>query len=156
MSRAAIAALYDAFARLDGEAMQAAYAENARFDDPVFSLSGRSEIGGMWRMLTENAKAQGVDVWKLDYDVRDDTHAHWEAHYRFSKTRRKVHNVIEARFVFDAHDMIVEHIDTFDFWRWSRQALGPMGLFLGWMPSMREGVRKQARANLDRFLARGR
>ncbi|MBC7940883.1 MAG: nuclear transport factor 2 family protein [Chitinophagaceae bacterium] len=159
MNKASIERLYAAFARLDGQAMQACYAENARFDDEAFSLQGRRQVGGMWRMLCEATQTQGAAHWKLDVsgiraaDGRGA--AHWEAHYLFSLTGRRVHNVIDAEFEFDANGLIVKHRDRFDFWRWSRQALGAPGLLLGWTPFLRARVRAQAAAKLERYLAKG-
>ena len=154
MSRKTIETLYAAFARLDSDAMAACYAENARFDDAAFSLSGRREIGGMWRMLCEAVKAKGRDVWKLEVSAITDTSAHWEPHYRFSASGRMVHNIIDAQFEFDGAGLIVHHRDSFDFWRWSRQALGVPGWLLGWTPFLRGKVRAQAGASLKAFLAR--
>ena len=153
MSRKTIETLYAAFARLDSDAMAACYAENARFDDAAFSLSGRREIGGMWRMLCEAVKAKGRDVWKLEVSAITENSAHWEPHYRFSATGRMVHNIIDAQFEFDSAGLIVRHQDSFDFWRWSRQALGAPGMLLGWTPFLRGKVRAQAAANLKKFLA---
>jgi SnoaL-like domain len=153
MSRQTIETFYAAFARLDGAAMAQCYAENARFDDEAFSLSGRREIGGMWTMLCEATKAKGMDAWRLEASAITDVSAHWEAHYRFSATGRLVHNVIEARFEFGADGLIVRHRDSFDFWRWSRQALGAPGLLLGWSPFLKAKVRATAAGNLAKFLA---
>lgn len=154
MSRKTIETFYTAFARLDGAAMAACYAEDARFDDEAFSLAGRREIGGMWSMLCEAVTAKGRDVWRLDVSEVTDKSAHWEAHYRFSATGRMVHNIIEARFEFDAAGLITRHRDSFDFWRWARQALGAPGMLLGWSPFLRGKVRAQAASNLKKFLAR--
>ncbi len=142
---------YTRFAALDGEAMQAAYAADATFEDPAFSLRGAEEIGAMWRMLTEAVRTQGADVWRLQHSKITDHSAHWEATYRFSATGRMVHNVIDAEFEFDAQGRIQRHVDSFDFWRWSRQALGPAGLVLGWTPLLRGKVRQQAAANLRKW-----
>ena len=49
--------------------------------------------------------------------------------------------------------LIVEHRDRFDFWRWSRQALGAPGLLLGWTPMLRNKVRAQAATKLALFRA---
>ncbi len=148
---------YAAFAALDAEAMAACYAEDAAFDDEAFSLRGRTEVAGMWRMLCEVTQAKGRDVWRLQARgiTADARHgqAHWEAHYRFSATGRLVHNVIDGRFEFNPAGQIVRHHDRFDFWRWSRQALGLPGWLLGWSPWLRAQVRAQAAANLRRFLA---
>ena len=149
---------YSAFARLDANSMGSCYAQDAVFEDEVFSLHGQREVAGMWRMLCEATRARGADVWKLAYrDVQADAgsgQAHWDAHYRFSATGRIVDNSIDARFSFDPQGLIASHRDRFDFWRWSRQALGAPGLVLGWTPVLRHKVRAQAAANLDSFLAR--
>ena len=78
---------------------------------------------------------------------------HWEPRYTFSATGRPVHNVIDAAFTFEA-GRIVRHVDTFDLWRWSRMALGFKGLLLGWSPTLRNAVRRQARRGLDAWIAR--
>ncbi|EMR0575493.1 nuclear transport factor 2 family protein, partial [Pseudomonas aeruginosa] len=59
---------YQAFQRLDGEAMAACYAPQATFHDPAFGeLRGR-EVGDMWRLLTSRARD-----FRLDYaNVRAD------------------------------------------------------------------------------------
>jgi ketosteroid isomerase-like protein len=154
---ARVAAFYAAFRELDAASMKAAYAGDAQFRDPVFRLSGRDDIGAMWAMLIEAAR-QGRDVWRLDCGAisADASHgrAHWEAHYRFAATRRLVHNVVEASFSFDAGGLIVAHRDRFDFWRWSRQALGPAGAALGWTPWLRHKVQRQAAARLQAWRER--
>jgi hypothetical protein len=148
---------YDAFARLDAEAMAACYAPDVVFEDEVFSLRGEREAGGMWRMLCAATRARGRDDWRLEVSgVAADAHsgqAHWDAHYRFSATHRLVLNRIDARFEFNDQGLISRHRDRFDFWAWSRQALGLPGWLLGWMPWFRRKVATQARANLDKFLA---
>lgn len=153
-----IVSFYRAFERLDGNAMAAAYAPDAVFEDAVFRLSGRDEIGAMWRMLCASVREKGRDDWRLTFgQVRVDGQmgqAHWEPTYRFSATGRLVHNIIDARFVFDGDGLIREHRDRFDFWRWSRQALGAPGLLLGWTPLLHNKVRVQAAANLAKFRVR--
>ena len=153
MSQDTITRLYAALARLDGEAMQACYAPDAEFDDEAFSLRGAAQIGGMWRMLCSATQAKGRDVWRVEVSQITEHSAHWEAHYRFSTTGRIVHNIIEARIECRPDGLIRRHRDTFDFWRWSRQALGAPGLLLGWTGFLRRKVRLQAATNLARFLA---
>ena len=155
MSKATIERLYAAFAKLDGDTMQACYAADASFEDEVFKLQGRREIGGMWRMLCEATKAKGLAHWKLELSQVNERSAHWDAHYLFSATGRLVLNRIDASFEFDNQGLILKHRDRFDFWRWSRQALGTPGLLLGWSPFLRSKVRAQAAGNLRRFLAKG-
>lgn len=148
---------YTAFAALDPDGMARCYAEDAVFEDEVFTLNGHREVMGMWRMLCTGTQAKGRDAWKLVFSgVEADEHsgrAHWDADYRFSATGRMVHNAIDARFTFNAAGLIATHRDRFDFWAWSRQALGTPGLLLGWTPLLRNKVRGQAMGNLQKFLA---
>ena len=155
MSRSTIERFYSAFAKLDAETMQTCYAADASFEDEVFALRGAREIGGMWRMLCEATQAKGLAHWKLELSQVTDTSAHWDAHYLFSATGRLVLNRIDASFEFDPQGLIRQHRDRFDFWRWSRQALGVPGVLLGWSPWLRAKVRGQAAANLKRFLSKG-
>ena len=147
---------YNAFARLDAEAMGEAYADDVTFEDEVFSLRGKREALGMWRMLCAATKDKGTDVWRLRFgEVKAEGangSAHWDAHYRFSATGRLVDNSIDAQFQFGADGRIARHRDSFDFWRWSRQALGAPGLLLGWTPMLRTQVRARADGNLRRFM----
>ncbi len=148
---------YTAFAALDPDTMAGCYAHNAEFADEVFTLHGKREVTGMWRMLCEGVRAKGRDDWKLVYSgvsAHGNTgRAHWDASYRFSATGRMVINRIDGRFGFDGDGLIAQHRDVFDFWRWSRQALGVPGLLLGWTPFLRAKVRAQAGASLRKYLA---
>ena len=150
-NRALIENFYRAFGRRDGTAMGLCYTPDARFRDPVFELSGE-RIGLMWRMLTERGKDLRVEFANV---VADDAtgSADWQAWYGFSKTGRQVLNVIRARFRF-RDGLIVEHVDDFDFWRWSRQAFGTAGLLLGWTPVLRNKVRAEAMKGLDAYASR--
>ena len=149
---------YSAFATLDTDTMATCYADEVAFDDEVFSLRGKAEVMGMWRMLCEATRAKGRDVWKLEFSAIDANvtqgHAHWDAHYRFSATGRMVLNRIDGVFSFNPQGLITRHRDSFNFWSWSRQALGTPGVVLGWTPFLRNKVRAQALANLRKFLAK--
>ena len=149
---------YRAFAALDSATMRSCYAPDVQFQDEVFTLKGRDEVAGMWDMLCSATRAKGLADWKLEYSgiEADDQvgRAHWDAHYLFSATGRKVLNRIDARFTFTPEGLIATHHNSFNFWAWARQALGTTGLLLGWSPSLHNKVRKMADANLRRFLAR--
>jgi ketosteroid isomerase-like protein len=145
-----ITRFYAAFANRDGVAMAACYGDDARFTDPVFRLRG-TEVGAMWRMLCSRGADLRVEASNLFTDS-DSGSAEWQAWYTFSTTGRPVHNIVQSRFRF-AGGLIVEQVDTFAFWRWSRQALGPLGSVLGWTPLVRNKVRANARVALDRFIA---
>ena len=141
---------YRALQQRDGETMAACYRADAAFRDPVFELQGH-RIGAMWKMLT----SRGVDL-RVEYgnvSAGDETgSADCQAWYTFSATGRPVHNVIHSTFRF-GDGLIAAQVDEFDFWRWSRQALGPAGLLLGWSPLLRRKVQAQAAKALDRFMS---
>lgn len=141
---------YQAFQKLDGDAMAACYHPDIEFSDPAFPDLHGKRAGDMWRMLCSRA----ADL-KLEYsDVQADDEkgsAHWKASYTFSATGRQVHNVIDAEFTFQ-DGKIRTHRDRFDFYRWTRMALGFKGLLLGWSPVVQNAVRKQASKGLDIFI----
>jgi ketosteroid isomerase-like protein len=142
---------YAAFARRDAEAMAACYAPDVVFSDPVFPKLEGVQAGNMWRMLCAAGKDLRVEASGIEAD--DTTgRAHWDAWYTFSATGRSVHNIIDARFEF-ANGLIRRHTDTFDLWRWSRLALGPSGLFLGWSPLVQNTIRDRARRGLEKWTA---
>lgn len=143
---------YEAFARLDADAMSACYTDDVLFSDPAFGQLRGAEACDMWRMLTQRAQAFSLTF--SDIEANDQAGgAHWVAHYLFSQTGRTVVNRIEARFVF-RDGLIAEHHDNFDLWRWSRQALGLKGALLGWTPFVQRAIRAQARKGLAAFRAK--
>ncbi|HYG17424.1 MAG TPA: nuclear transport factor 2 family protein [Ohtaekwangia sp.] len=149
-NEALLTGFYTAFQEGNFTAMQHAYHEGATFHDPVFEHLKAEQVKAMWQMLLTSAKDLSISFSGIH--ANDTTgRCHWEARYTFSRTGRKVHNVIEAGFVF-RESKIFEHRDSFDFWRWSRQALGPSGLLLGWSPLVRNKVRAMAKANLRNFM----
>jgi len=151
---ALIARFYTAFQARDAAAMGACYAPGVVFSDPAFGELEGDRARGMWEMLLGRASDLVVEFSAVEADDTQGT-AHWEATYTFGQTGRKVHNVIDARFRFaDGH--IVRHDDRFDFWAWSRQALGAPGFLLGWTGFLQGKVRAQAVKGLERHLAGAR
>ena len=145
---------YAAFARRDATAMARCYHPDIAFSDPVFPMLRGAEATAMWAMLTARAKGDfEIVLVDVSADIGGGT-ARWEAKYTFSQTGRRVHNKIEARFAFRA-GKIVRHVDRFSFWRWARQAMGPLGLLLGWSLPLKAMVRRKARASLAGFMERG-
>jgi len=143
--------LYDAMNRHDGEAMANLYEPDGRFSDPAFGELTGEEAGDMWRMLTGRAEDLRVEL--AEHETQGDTgSARWIARYTFTRTGRPVVNEVRAAFRF--HDgRIAEHDDSFSFWGWARQALGPAGLILG-LPGMSGIVQRRARQDLDEFRKR--
>ena len=146
---ALIQRFYEAFARRDAANMAACYHAEARFSDPAFPDLQGADIGAMWTMLCERAQDFSLSFSAVKTEG-DRGSAHWEARYLFSKTGRQVHNVIDASFVF-RDGLIIQHDDRFDFWRWSRMALGAPGLLLGWSGFLRGKVQAEAAKGLAAF-----
>ena len=143
---------YQAFARRDGATMRAAYHPEATFDDPAFVGLRGGEIADMWEMLLARGKDLEITFSAVEADESRGK-ARWEARYTFSQTGRKVHNIIDASFEF-RDGKIVKHRDHFDFWRWSRQALGLPGYLLGWSPMLRGKVQATVKKALAAWRAR--
>jgi hypothetical protein len=141
---------YQAFAKKDYKTMQQAYGDEATFTDPVFRNLSAGEVKGMWKMLLTSAKDLQISFSDI---TADDLHGQcrWEARYTFSGTGRKVHNIITSSFRFN-NGKIASQEDRFNFWRWSRMALGTPGLLLGWTPFLANAVRDKVRKRLDRFM----
>lgn len=141
---------FTAFQRKDAETMAACYHPAARFSDPVFPQLEAAEAADMWRMFCSNAE---LDVQFRDVQADDRRgSAHWDARYTFTPTKRKVLNPIDSAFEFQ-DGKIFRHTDTFSFPAWARQALGPVGLFLGWTPLVKGKVRTLAAKSLTSFRA---
>ena len=149
-NRDLIERFYRAFQQRDGATMATCYHANAKFRDPVFTLEGE-RIGAMWKMLCARGADLRVEFANVSADATGGS-ADWQAWYTFKSSGRPVHNIIRARFQF-ADGLIVEHVDDFDFWRWSRQALGPIGWLLGWSPLVRRKVQNEATRALDHYLS---
>ncbi|HEX9823695.1 MAG TPA: nuclear transport factor 2 family protein [Actinomycetota bacterium] len=138
--------LYEGFAARDGEAMAACYAPDATFEDPVFRLTG-SDVGDMWRMLTE----RGKDL-RVAYTVVDDANVEWTADYTFEGS--PVHNEIRSEFELDDDGRIAKQVDTFSFPRWAAQALGLKGKLFGRFRFLQTAVRKASAARLTAWQRR--
>lgn len=141
---------YRAFQQRDYQTMASCYHPQAEFQDEAFTLQGK-EIGAMWHMLCE--RGQDLDITFTVSEQNGIVTAHWEPRYSFSQTGRHVHNIIDATFEFQ-NGLIVKHRDVFDFWRWSRQALGLPGWLLGWSGLLKNKVSRMAMHSLKQFIVK--
>ncbi len=143
---------YTSFANHDYAGMIACYHPDIEFSDPVFqSLKGK-RAGAMWHMLVERGQDMVVEF-SGAHTHGDIGHTHWEATYTFSTTGRHVVNIIDGTFQFK-DGKIIRHQDQFDFWRWTRMALGISGVLLGWSPLVQNKVRANGMAGLEAFIAK--
>lgn len=140
---------YAAFARGDAEGMARCYHPEVFFSDAVFPKLKGPEAGDMWRMLLARAKDLRVTLEEAGADG-DGGRARWTARYTFGRTGRPVVNRVSALFAF-RDGLIVRHYDSFSFWRWASQALGPAGAALGWFAPLKWKVRRDAARSLAAF-----
>lgn len=131
--------------------MQSCYHDDIQFSDPVFQNLKGKEAKAMWHMLVSSGKDLRLEFSKVKSSNHQGS-CHWEAFYTFSRTGKKVHNIIDAEFEFK-DGKILKHTDTFDLWKWSGMALGISGTLLGWSPLIRNKIRGIATENLKKFMA---
>lgn len=141
---------YTSFQKLDWRGMQDCYHDEVFFYDPVFEDLDAPSAKAMWKMLCLQAKDLTIEFSKVEADNEYGS-CQWKAVYLFSKTGRKVVNRIKAHFKFH-EGKIIEHMDDFDLYTWSRQAFGPAGWVLGWSSFLKNKIRKTAKSNLERFM----
>jgi len=142
---------YARFAARDAEGMARCYHADVAFSDPVFPMLHGDEAGDMWRMLLGRATDLATTLDEASADA-DGGWARCTARYTFTRTGRPVVNRIRGMFAF-RDGLIVRHYDSFPFWRWASQALGPMGAALGWLPPLRWKVRRDAARALASYRA---
>ena len=146
-----ITKFYTAFNNADSSKMCECYHSNVQFRDPAFGLLKGNDVCQMWKMLVERGKG---DI-KIEFsDIKATQNrgsAQWVATYNFSKTNRKVVNVIQAHFQFQ-DGLIIKHTDDFDIWKWAKQAFGFKGFMLGWTGFMQKKIQHQALLSLKKYM----
>lgn len=154
-NQALIKKFYEAFARLDGEAMAACYHSEVVFEDPAFGVLKGAHAGNMWRMLCKSQKGKDFQVTFRDIQASEaGGSAFWEARYTFSKTGRKVHNKIKAQFEI-RDGKIMKHTDVFDLKSWAAQAMGFKGALLGGTKFFQRKLQAQTKGMLGKFQSQG-
>lgn len=132
--------------------MQNCYADNAVFSDAIFKNLDSKQVKAMWAMLIKRGKDFSLTFKNIEANENAGS-ADWIATYTFSATNRKVINQVKANFVFE-NNKILRHTDDFDFYKWSRQALGLSGLLLGWTSFLKSKVRRTALKGLEEYMKR--
>lgn len=141
---------YSAFTAADAKTMSECYHPKVHFVNPAFGLLKEEEVSLMWEMLVLRSKGN----LKIEFsDIKADNFtgsAQWEATYNYSKTNRKVINKISSQFVFQ-DGLIIKHTDSFDLWKWSKQAFGITGYLLGWTGFFQNKINEQALLLLKKY-----
>ncbi len=140
-----ITQFYLAFQQQDAEKMISFYHDDIEFTDPAFGTIRGNDAKNMWRMLCENAQN-----FSLNYSHITNTSAHWEAKYNFSGTGKRVHNKIDASFVFK-DGKIYKHTDVFNLHKWATQAFGIKGFLIGNTSFFKKKLQKQTHKLLAKY-----
>ncbi|HMI06720.1 MAG TPA: nuclear transport factor 2 family protein [Flavobacterium sp.] len=141
---------YAGFASHHADTMVSCYHPEIRFHDPAFGTLKGKDVFDMWHMLIEKSKGE-LEIEFSDVKANETSgSAKWTATYNFSKTNRKVVNVIYAEFQFK-DGLIIKHTDNFNLWKWSSQALGLSGMLLGWTGFLQNKIRQQALQSLRMY-----
>ncbi len=141
---------YTAFSKGDSQSMLECYHKDIVFEDPAFGKLVGDRARSMWKMLLSQKNAQ-LNISFSISEVSDTiVIAQWQARYSFGK--RKIYNQVRAQFKFK-DGKIIEHLDAFNFWSWTKQALGWSGYLLGWTSFLRKKVQAKTKLKLDRFMA---
>lgn len=141
---------YTAFQNKDADGMISCYHKELEFEDPAFGELDYERTCAMWQMLVTSGKDLEVDF-KNAWSENEFGGADWQAQYTFSKTGRKVHNKIDAKFKFK-EGLIVGHRDHFDFYKWTRMALGVPGILMGWTGFFQKKVKENVTKLLDKWM----
>lgn len=143
---------YRAFKNKDYKTMQECYADKARFSDPVFPDLKAEQVRAMWEMFCVKSKDLIIEFRNVETNETQGK-AEWTAIYTFSSTGREVVNNIKTHFIFE-NGKIIKHTDRFNFYNWSKQALGITGALLGWTPFIKSKVQKSGMKSLNEFINR--
>ena len=150
-NREQVELFFEAFQRKDYKTMQHCYAHYAHFYDPAFEHLNGFEVGKMWEMLLKNSGDLEVEF-KIIGEKEHRVFATWEARYTFRLTGNKVLNKISSEFFLE-NGKIINHTDSFNFYKWAMQAFGMKGRLLGWTDFFKQKVRKTAQGNLQKYIS---
>lgn len=143
---------YTAFQQKNYKTMQDSYADNAVFNDAVFTNLDAKEVKAMWQMLISRSGDMTMTFGNIK-EAGNKVTAYWEAKYTFTATGRKVVNKINAEFELE-NGKIVKHTDDFSFYKWAKQAFGAGGFLLGWTSTFKAKVEETAKKKLEEYMAK--
>ncbi len=147
-----VKSFYTAFVQGNEDLMTACYHDDVVFNDPVFGTLRGEQAVHMWKMLLSKRTEQTTISFQDVKTSNDNATATWTARYVYGPTNRKVVNHVNAHFKFK-DGKIIEHIDSFNLWKWTQQALGVPGYLLGWTPFMKNKIQKTTNAQLQKFMS---
>jgi len=143
---------YTSFKNKDAAGMASCYHDDIIFHDPAFGTLKGEEAKAMWKMLL----SKNDNELKINYTILEASETQgsveWEGSYIYGPKRRKVTNQISAYFEFK-EEKIFRHTDTFNIYKWSKQALGFKGTLLGWMPFFKKKIQQKTNRLLSKYMS---
>jgi len=131
--------------------MTSCYHDKVVFEDPAFGRLENGKPAKMWEMLMSRKKESTKVIFSNIEANETSGKANWTATYEYGDKNRKVINNVTANFKFK-DGKIIEHIDSFDLWSWTKQALGFSGTLLGWSSFMKKKIQKTTNTQLSEFI----
>lgn len=144
-----IETFYTSFQNKDAETMISCYHNNIIFSDPAFGELKGDDAKVMWQMLCRNSSDLKIELSNITASFKKGA-AHWEAWYTFSKTGRKIHNIVDAAFEFK-DSKILTHTDNFNLHQWASQAMGWKGKLFGGTTFFKNKLHQQTRKLLNEY-----
>lgn len=145
---------YQSFSEGNAVGMMACYHNDVVFKDPAFGTLEGDKAKAMWQMLLSRSESKPVVKFSNVSADAKFGRANWIANYKYGPKKRPVENHVAATFEFK-DGKISKHTDSFDLYKWSKQALGVSGYLLGWSSFMRNKIQKTTNGLLKKFMEKG-
>lgn len=142
---------YNALNEGNIQEMMKQYHSDVIFEDPGFGKLDYYQVVKMWEMLISKRSQSFKLIYKNVEAHENVGSVNWIVTYHYSATQRKVVNNIMAQFKF-CDGKIIEHKDSFNLWKWTRQALGISGYLLGWTAFMRKKLNQGTKEVLEDYI----
>jgi len=146
-----ITKFYTSFSNGNYKKMLECYHKDIIFEDAVFGKLKGDKAFKMWEMLLSQKKGETIINFDNVQATAESGKANWVAEYYYGDKKRKIINRVSAEFKFK-DGKIIQHIDSFDLWKWTKQALGIAGLLIGWTPFIKNKIQKTTNKRLDEFI----
>jgi hypothetical protein len=138
--------LFDRLAARDAEGADSCYHAEVFLTNPLFARLRGADALRLWRLVFEEASDWRLEARAISAD-EDGGRAEWSATYTLGGRRFAT----EGRSLFAFREgLVCRHYDAFSLWRWIAQAIGPMGVALGWFGPVRWAVRQRLARRLER------
>ncbi|WP_342269364.1 nuclear transport factor 2 family protein [Spiroplasma endosymbiont of Aspidapion aeneum] len=144
---------YSAFKKGDYQKMNSLYGEDIIFNDSIFKDLDYLQVTSMWEMLLSKKEESKFSIeYEVLLDHNDEYYVMWSAHYLFGPKRRKVSNIVKSEMVIK-DKKIALHTDVFDFYKWSKQAIGIASILFGKRKFFHNKICSVANKNLMNYIS---